>query len=392
MNLHEFQSKELFSKVGIPILNGKVASSVQQAKEAAQKLQGNQWVIKAQIHAGGRGKAGGIHIANSLDEVEGIASKLLGSRLVTKQTDPSGLPVNLVYIETATDINHELYLSLLIDRNKESWTFIASSEGGMDIEIVAEQHPENIMNYTINPVSGIDETQLESMFNKLLLNKELKEQFISITEAIFKLSQTIDASLIEINPLIVDQNNNLVALDAKIVVEDNALFRQPELKGLRDDSQEDIFEKRASENDLSYVSLGGDIACLVNGAGLAMATMDLIKIHGGQPANFLDVGGGATAERVTAAFELILENPNVKAILVNIFGGIVRCDVIAEGIINAIKKTHLSLPIIVRLEGTNVKSGKLKLMESGLDIIAANDLTDAAEKVVRSALNYKESK
>ncbi len=392
MNLHEFQSKELFSKVGIPILNGKVASSVQQAKEAAQKLQGNQWVIKAQIHAGGRGKAGGIHIANSLDEVEGIASKLLGSRLVTKQTDPSGLPVNLVYIETATDINHELYLSLVIDRNKESWTFIASSEGGMDIEIVAEQHPENIMNYTINPVSGIDETQLESMFNKLLLNKELKEQFISITEAIFKLSQTIDASLIEINPLIVDQNNNLVALDAKIVVEDNALFRQPELKGLRDDSQEDIFEKRASENDLSYVSLGGDIACLVNGAGLAMATMDLIKIHGGQPANFLDVGGGATAERVTAAFELILENPNVKAILVNIFGGIVRCDVIAEGIINAIKKTHLSLPIIVRLEGTNVKSGKLKLMESGLDIIAANDLTDAAEKVVRSALNYKELK
>ena len=392
MNLHEFQSKELFSKVGIPILNGKVASSVQQAKEAAQKLQGNKWVIKAQIHAGGRGKTGGIQIANSLDEVEGIASKLLGSRLVTKQTDPSGLPVNLVYIETGTDINRELYLSLVIDRNKESWTFIASSEGGMDIEIVAEQHPENIMNYTINPVSGIDEAQLESMFNKLLLNKELKEQFISITKAIFKLSQTIDASLIEINPLIVDQNNNLVALDAKIVVEDNALFRQPELKGLRDDSQEDIFEKRASENDLSYVSLGGDIACLVNGAGLAMATMDLIKIHGGQPANFLDVGGGATAERVTAAFELILENPNVKAILVNIFGGIVRCDVIAEGIINAIKKTHLSLPIIVRLEGTNVKSGKLKLMESGLDIIAANDLTDAAEKVVRSALNYKELK
>ena len=392
MNLHEYQSKELFSKVGIPILNGKVASNAQQAKEAAQQLQGNQWVIKAQIHAGGRGKAGGIQIANSLDEVEGIATKLLGSRLVTKQTDPSGLPVNLVYIETATDINHELYLSLVIDRNKESWTFISSSEGGMDIEIVAEQHPENIMNYTINPVSGIDETQLESMFNKLLLNKELKEQFISITNSIFKLSQTVDASLIEINPLIVDQNNNLVALDAKIVVEDNALFRQPELNGLRDDSQEDIFEKRASENDLSYVSLGGDIACLVNGAGLAMATMDLIKIHGGQPANFLDVGGGATAERVTAAFELILENPNVKAILVNIFGGIVRCDVIAEGIINAIGKTDLSLPIIVRLEGTNVESGKLKLMESGLDIIAANDLTDAAEKVVRSALNYKESK
>ena len=392
MNLHEYQSKELFSKVGIPILNGEVASNVQQAKEVAQQLQGNQWVIKAQIHAGGRGKAGGIQIANSLDEVECIATKMLGSRLITKQTDPSGLPVNLVYIETGTDINHELYLSLVIDRNKESWTFISSSEGGMDIEIVAEENPDNIINYTINPVSGIDETQLESMFNKLLLNKELKEQFISITNSIFKLSQTIDASLIEINPLIVDQNNNLVALDAKIVVEDNALFRQPELNGFRDDSQEDIFEKRASENDLSYVSLGGDIACLVNGAGLAMATMDLIKIHGGQPANFLDVGGGTTAERVTAAIELILENSNVKAILVNIFGGIVRCDVIAEGIINAIKKTHLSLPIIVRLEGTNVESGRLKLMESGLDIIAAKDLTDAAEKVVRSALDYKESK
>jgi succinyl-CoA synthetase beta subunit len=392
MNLHEYQSKELFSKVGIPILNGKVACNAQQAKEAAQQLQGNQWVIKAQIHAGGRGKAGGIQIANSLDEVESIATKMLGSRLVTKQTNPSGLPVNLVYIETGTDINHELYLSLVIDRNKESWTFISSSEGGMDIETVAEENPDNIINYTINPVSGIDETQLESMFNKLFLNKELKEQFISITNSIFELSQTADASLIEINPLIVDQNNNLVALDAKIVVEDNALIRQPELNGLRDHSQEDIFEKRASENDLSYVSLGGDIACLVNGAGLAMATMDLIKIHGGQPANFLDVGGGATAERVTAAFELILENSNVKAILVNIFGGIVRCDVIAEGIINAIKKTHLSLPIIVRLEGTNVESGRLKLMESGLDIIAANDLTDAAEKVVRSALEFKESK
>jgi len=392
MNLHEYQSKEFFSKVGIPILNGKVASNAQQAKEAAQQLQGDQWVIKAQIHAGGRGKAGGIQIANSLDEVEGIATKMLGSRLVTKQTDSSGLPVNLIYIETATDINHELYLSLVIDRNKESWTFISSSEGGMDIEIVAEEHPDNIVNYTINPVSEIDDTQLESMFYKLLLDEELKEQFISITKAIFKLSQTVDASLIEINPLIVDQNNNLVALDAKIVVDDNALFRQPELKGLRDYSQEDIFEKRASENDLSYVSLGGDIACLVNGAGLAMATMDLIKIHGGQPANFLDVGGGATAERVTAAFELILENPNVKAILVNIFGGIVRCDVIAEGIINAIRKTDLSLPIIVRLEGTNVESGRLKLMESGLDIIAANDLTDAAEKVVRSALGYRESK
>ena len=392
MNLHEYQSKELFSKAGIPILNGEVASNAQQAKEAAQQLQGNQWVIKAQIHAGGRGKAGGIQIANSLDEVEGIATKMLGSRLVTKQTDPSGLPVNLVYIETGTDINYELYLSLVIDRNEESWTFIASSEGGVDIETVAEEHPDNIMNYTVNPVSGIDDAQLESMFHKLLLDKELKEQFISITKAIFKLSQTVDASLIEINPLIVDQNNNLVALDAKIVVDDNALFRQPELNRLRDDSQEDIFEKRASENDLSYVSLGGDIACLVNGAGLAMATMDLIKIHGGQPANFLDVGGGATAERVTAAFELILENPNAKAILVNIFGGIVRCDVIAEGIINAIRKTDLSLSIIVRLEGTNVESGRLKLMESGLDIIAAKDLTDAAKKVVRSALDYKESK
>jgi len=392
MNIHEHQAKQILKKYGVPVPNGVFGLTVEELIEKSKLLKTEKYILKAQIHAGGRGKAGGVKILDNIDELTKSSNEMLGKKLVTHQTGPEGKVVKRLYVEESSNIEKEFYLSCLIDRSESKIVFISSSEGGMDIEIVAEQHPENIMNYTINPVSGIDETQLESMFNKLLLNKELKEQFISITEAIFKLSQTIDASLIEINPLIVDQNNNLVALDAKIVVEDNALFRQPELKGLRDDSQEDIFEKRASENDLSYVSLGGDIACLVNGAGLAMATMDLIKIHGGQPANFLDVGGGATAERVTAAFELILENPNVKAILVNIFGGIVRCDVIAEGIINAIKKTHLSLPIIVRLEGTNVKSGKLKLMESGLDIIAANDLTDAAEKVVRSALNYKELK
>ena len=405
MNIHEYQGKALFKEAGLPVQNGVHCKTVEEALGAYDKLESQIVAVKSQIHAGGRGKGslydptssdlvmeGGVKIAFNRDDVETYATNILGNRLVTKQTGEAGKIVNNLYIESGCAIAHEYYLAILVDREEKLPLIMASTEGGMDIEIVAEENPDNIINYTINPVSGIDETQLESMFNKLLLNKELKEQFISITNSIFKLSQTIDASLIEINPLIVDQNNNLVALDAKIVVEDNALFRQPELKGLRDDSQEDIFEKRASENDLSYVSLGGDIACLVNGAGLAMATMDLIKIHGGQPANFLDVGGGATAERVTAAFELILENPNVKAILVNIFGGIVRCDVIAEGIINAIKKTHLSLPIIVRLEGTNVKSGKLKLMESGLDIIAANDLTDAAEKVVRSALNYKELK
>ena len=391
MNLHEYQSKELFCNAGIPTLEGMVADSPQQARKAAKQLQGDQWAVKAQVHAGGRGKAGGVKMAKSLDDVELIASKMLGSRLITKQTDQMGLPINLVYIERGTQIIFEFYLSLVIDRTKESWTFIASSEGGVDIEMVAENTPEKINKYTIDPATGIDTHQLSLMAEKLNLDVNLQEQFVTITKKIFVLAKDADASQVEINPLIVDQNNTFIALDAKIVVEDNSLFRQPELALLKDSSQENDIEQRASENGLSYVSLDGNIACMVNGAGLAMATMDLIKIHGGEPANFLDVGGDATTQRVTAAFELILENRNVSAILVNIFGGIVRCDVIAEGIIDAVKTTNSSLPIVVRLEGTNVQSGKAKLMESGLDIISADDLSDAAEKVVQSAANYRES-
>ena len=391
MNLHEYQSKELFCNAGIPTLEGMVADSPQQARNAAKQLQGDQWAVKAQVHAGGRGKAGGVKMAKSLDDVELIASKMLGSRLITKQTDQMGLPINLVYIECGTQIIFEFYLSLVIDRSKESWTFIASSEGGVDIEMVAENTPEKINKYTIDPATGIDTHQLSLMAEKLNLDVNLQEQFIAITKKIFVLAKDADASQVEINPLIVDQNNTFIALDAKIVVEDNSLFRQPELALLKDSSQENDIEQRAAENGLSYVSLDGNIACMVNGAGLAMATMDLIKIHGGEPANFLDVGGDATTQRVTAAFELILENRNVSAILVNIFGGIVRCDVIAEGIIDAVKTTNSSLPIVVRLEGTNVQSGKAKLMESGLDIISADDLSDAAEKVVQAAANYRKS-
>ena len=391
MNLHEYQSKELFCNAGIPTLEGMVADSPQQARKAAKQLQGDQWAVKAQVHAGGRGKAGGVKMAKSLDDVELIASKMLGSRLITKQTDQMGLPINLVYIERGTQIIFEFYLSLVIDRTKESWTFIASSEGGVDIEMVAEKTPEKINKYTIDPAIGIDTHQLSLMAEKLNLDVNLQEQFIAITKKIFVLAKDADASQVEINPLIVDQNNTFIALDAKIVVEDNSLFRQPELALLKDSSQENDIEQRASENGLSYVSLDGNIACMVNGAGLAMATMDLIKIHGGEPANFLDVGGDATTQRVTAAFELILENRNVSAILVNIFGGIVRCDVIAEGIIDAVKTTNSPLPIVVRLEGTNVQSGKAKLMESGLDIISADDLSDAAEKVVQAAANYRKS-
>ena len=391
MNLHEYQSKELFCNAGIPTLEGMVADSPQQARKAAKQLQGNQWAVKAQVHAGGRGKAGGVKMAKSLDDVELIASKMLGSRLITKQTDQMGLPINLVYIERGTQIIFEFYLSLVIDRTKESWTFIASSEGGVDIEMVAEKTPEKINKYTIDPAIGIDTHQLSLMAEKLNLDVNLQEQFVTITKKIFVLAKNADASQVEINPLIVDQTNTFIALDAKIVVEDNSLFRQPELALLKDSSQENDIEQRAAENGLSYVSLDGNIACMVNGAGLAMATMDLIKIHGGEPANFLDVGGDATTQRVTAAFELILENRNVSAILVNIFGGIVRCDVIAEGIIDAVKTTNSSLPIVVRLEGTNVQSGKAKLMESGLDIISADDLSDAAEKVVQAAANYRKS-
>ncbi|MDC0186362.1 ADP-forming succinate--CoA ligase subunit beta [Gammaproteobacteria bacterium] len=385
MNLHEYQSKQIFLESGIPVLDGGIAVSPDEAFEIAKSLSTNTWVVKAQVHAGGRGKVGGVKITKNIDEVKDLAENMLGTRLITKQTDINGLPINHVYIEAGTEIIAEYYFSLVIDRAKETWTFIVSSEGGMDIEAVADDTPEKIIRYSIDPSKGLCNDSLRSLAEKLNFMNHLSDEFIDFAKKVFELAKKTDANLIEVNPLIIDGDNHLVALDSKIVIEDNALFRQPELYELRDPEQENKLEEKASNNDLSYVSLDGNIACMVNGAGLAMATMDLIKIHGGSPANFLDVGGGATTERVTAAFEIILENPNVKAILVNIFGGIVRCDVIADGIINAVKSSNITTPIIVRLEGTNVENGKLKLEESGLKIISANDLTDAAVKVVASA-------
>ena len=384
MNLHEYQSKELFLNAGIPVLKGAMAASSVKAKSIAEQLGGDTWVIKAQVHAGGRGKAGGVKITNDINEVESIASSMLGSNLITKQTDQKGLPVDSVYVECGTEIRSEFYLSLLIDRAKESWTFIASSEGGVDIEAVADKTPNKILKYTVNPIDSLSETELSHMATELgFINQTVKE-FIDITTKLFVLAKKTDANLIEINPLVINSAGHLIALDSKISIDSNALFRQEVLMHYKDPNQENALEAKATENDLSYVSLDGDIACMVNGAGLAMATMDLIKLHGGEPANFLDVGGGATTERVKVAFEIIMENPNVKGILINIFGGIVRCDVIASGIIEALKESNIDFPIVVRLEGTNVDLAKTMLAEAGSKIISADDLTDAAIKIVQS--------
>lgn len=384
MNLHEYQSKKLFSDHGIPVLEGNIASSPDEAKSAAEKLKGDIWVVKAQVHAGGRGKAGGVKIARSIAEVHEMASEMLGTNLITKQTDEKGLPVNQVYIESGTSIQSEYYLSLLVDRTKESWTYIASIEGGVDIEAVAEESPEKIINYTIDPLKGLELSSLKQMADRMGFTDDVHSQFVSITKKMFEIAKEKDANLIEVNPLILDDHNQLIALDAKISIESNALFRQEELLSFKDNSQENELEVKASEHDLSYVSLDGNIACMVNGAGLAMATMDLIKLHGGEPANFLDVGGGATTDRVKMAIDIIMENPNVDAILINIFGGIVRCDVIAQGITEAVKSTAIDIPIVVRLQGTNVELGTRILEESGMKIISASDLTDAAIKVVSS--------
>ena len=384
MNLHEYQSKKLFLDHGIPVLKGEIANSPDEAKSAAEKLQSGIWVVKAQVHAGGRGKAGGVKIAKSIAEVGERAAEMLGTNLITKQTDDLGLRVSKVYIESGTSIQSEYYLSLLVDRTKESWTFIASKEGGVDIEAVAEESPDKIINYTIDPFKGLEIESLKEMADRMGFIDDIQSQFISITKKMFEIAKEKDANLIEVNPLILDDENQLIALDAKITIESNALFRQKELLLLKDDSQENELEVKASEHDLSYVSLDGNIACMVNGAGLAMATMDLIKLHGGEPANFLDVGGGATTERVKMAIEIIMENPNVDAILINIFGGIVRCDVIAQGIYEAVKSTNIDIPIVVRLQGTNVELGTKILEESGMKIISASDLTDAAIKVVAS--------
>ncbi|MDJ0939838.1 MAG: ADP-forming succinate--CoA ligase subunit beta [Woeseiaceae bacterium] len=382
MNLHEYQSKRLFAEYGIPVPKGLPAETADAAVAAAEELGGELWVVKAQVHAGGRGKAGGVKLTRTLDEVREAAAGMLGTQLVTHQSGPEGLPVNVVYVEEGSDIDRELYLSMLVDREQSRISFIASAAGGMDIEQVAEETPEKIFTVAIGPDAGLQDYQARQLAFGLGLDKQQMRQFGDLVTKLYKLYLDSDASLIEINPLITTKAGDVVALDGKINIDGSALFRQPTIAELRDPSQEDEAERKAAEHDLNYVSLDGNIACMVNGAGLAMATMDLIKLHGGEPANFLDVGGGATAERVAAAFKLILSNENVDAILVNIFGGIVRCDLIAEGIITAVKEVGVNDPVIVRLEGTNVDKGRQLLADSGLDIIAADDLTDAAKKAV----------
>ena len=385
MNLHEYQSKQIFAQYGIPVPTGRVASSPDEAVAAARELGGSAWVVKAQVHAGGRGKGGGVKVTKHLDDVRNAAASMLGKRLVTPQTGPEGLPVDQVYVEIASAIARELYLSLVLNRETGLVTFIASAAGGMDIEEVAAKSPERIINVGVHPATGLQGYQCRRLAFGLGLSGAQIEEFTRIVQPLYRLYVERDASLVEINPLIVTREGKLVALDAKINLDANALFRQPELAAMRDPSQEDPMEREASQHDLNYVSLDGDIACMVNGAGLAMATMDLIKLHHGEPANFLDVGGGATSERVTVAFKLILSNPKVRAILVNIFGGIVRCDLIADGIVNAVKQVGVKIPVVVRLEGTNADVARRTLADSGLAITPASDLTDAARKVVKLA-------
>lgn len=382
MNLHEYQAKELLKSYHLPVPAGEVAWNLEQALDIAKTLGGNQWVVKAQVHAGGRGKAGGVKIVSSKEELSKVVQGLLGKRLVTYQTDAEGQPVNQVLIAKPCDVKKELYLGAVIDRSTQRVVFMASTEGGVEIEKVAETHPEKILKVAIDPLVGALPFQGRDLGFKLGLNMEQIKQFTHIFTTLAKLFVEKDLSLLEINPLVIDQNDNLICLDAKINIDDNALFRQAALRAMRDPSQENERENRAHDWELNYIPLDGDIGCMVNGAGLAMATMDLIKLHGGNPANFLDVGGGATKERVTEAFKIILSDSHVKGVLVNIFGGIVRCDLIAEGIIEAVKEVGITVPVVVRLEGNNSELGAKKLNESGLNIIAAKGLTDAAQKIV----------
>lgn len=382
MNLHEHQSKALFRKFNIPVPHGDAAFDVEQAQQIAKDLGGDSWIVKAQVHAGGRGKAGGVKIVKGEQELEQAVSGYLGSTLVTHQTDSAGLPINRVLIETLSDIDHEFYLGALIDRASRRVVFMASAEGGMDIEEVAATQPEKILKVNIDPVVGLQPYQTRQIaFGLGLVGNQIK-QIGAIMNNLYQIFIRHDVSLIEINPLIVTKQGDLMALDAKVGFDDNALYRQPEIVEMRDKSQENQLELDAEEHGLNYVPLDGNIGCMVNGAGLAMATMDEIKLQGGDPANFLDVGGSTTAEKVAEAFKLILSDEKVKAILVNIFGGIVRCDLIADGIIQAVKEVGVSIPVIVRLEGTNVEQGKALLEQSDVEIIAANNLEDGAKKAV----------
>lgn len=385
MNFHEYQAKELFAQYGLPVPAGQVATSPEGAVDAARRLGGEQWVVKAQIHAGGRGKAGGVKLCKTLAQVKDAAAKMLGTKMVTYQSGGRALPVNEVLVTEATDIGRELYLSMLVDRGEKAITFIASPDGGVDIEQVARETPDRIFPLVIDYVEGLEPYQCRNLGFDMGLGAKQVGQLTKIMLGMFRMFNDLDLSMIELNPLIINPAGDLIALDGKINSDENAHFRQPKVEAMRDDRQEDPLEAAAAKNNLNYVSLDGDIACMVNGAGLAMATMDVIKLHGGEPANFLDVGGGATPERVGEALKLILSNEKVKAILINIFGGIVRCDVIAEGIIAAAKEVQLQVPVIVRLEGTNVEKGREMLDRSTLSISPATDLSDAAQKAVAAA-------
>ncbi len=385
MNLHEYQSKQLFADYGLPVSKGFACDTPEEVAAKTKEIGGDKWVVKAQVHAGGRGKAGGVKLVDSAEEAAEFAKKWLGQRLVTFQTDEHGQPVSKILVETCTDIARELYLSAVLDRATRRVVFMASTEGGVEIEKVAEETPEKILKAEVDPLVGAQPYQARQIAFQLGLEGKQVKQFAKIFTGLAKLFDDKDLALIEVNPLVVTEQGDLHCLDAKINVDGSALFRHPDIKALEDPSQEDERERRAAEWELNYVALEGNIGCMVNGAGLAMGTMDLVKLKGGQPANFLDVGGGATKERVTEAFKIILSDDQVQAVLVNIFGGIVRCDLIAEGIIGAVEEVGVEVPVVVRLEGNNAELGAQKLADSGMNIIAAKSFDDAAEQVVKAA-------
>ena len=383
MNIHEHQAKELFDGYDIPVSKGSVAYEKSQINEAVGKVKGPIWVVKAQIHAGGRGKGGGVKVVSSKEEAVNEAEKMFGMNLITPQTGPAGKEVKRIYIENGSDIKKELYLSCLLDRATSKVAFIVSKMGGMDIEAVAKDTPENITTVQIEPSIGVTEKDVNTISKAFELKKDLEDQLSDLIKNMYKFFLEKDASLVEVNPLIITETDKLLCLDAKVNFDDNALYRHPEIEKLRDENEEDEYEREASKFDLAYIKLDGNIGCMVNGAGLAMASLDIIKMYGGEPANFLDVGGGASKEKVSSAFKIILSDKGVKGILVNIFGGIMRCDIIAEGIVAAAKELEISVPIVVRLEGTNVDEGKKILDNSSIEIISANDLDDAAKKIVK---------
>ena len=383
MNIHEYQAKDLFRSYNIPVSSGSVAYSADEIERAVNEVEGPVWVVKAQIHAGGRGKGGGVKVVSSKEDALNEANKMYGMNLVTPQTGASGKQVNRIYIENGSDIEKELYLSCLLDRSTSKVAFIVSKMGGMDIEAVAADTPENITTVQIEPSIGVTNNDIEIIQKAFEIGDDLNNQLSDLIKNMYLFFLEKDASLVEVNPLIVTNTNKLLCLDAKVNFDDNAIYRHPEIDELRDENEEDEYEREAAKYDLAYIKLDGNIGCMVNGAGLAMASLDIIKMYGGEPANFLDVGGGASKEKVSSAFKIILSDQGVKGILVNIFGGIMRCDVIAEGIVSAAKELKISVPLVVRLEGTNVDQGKKILENSGIEIISANDLDDAAKKIVK---------